>query len=59
VCDGVLYVPLPKRRLGRAGTNSGQSGQRCGPAYETVFYIACARIHLVDPRTGKVLGSEQ
>jgi hypothetical protein len=28
-------------------------------SYEAVTCTACARVHLVDPRTGKILGSEE
>ncbi|MFY9837743.1 MAG: hypothetical protein WAK55_15005 [Xanthobacteraceae bacterium] len=28
-------------------------------AYEAVTCTACARVHLVDPRTGRILGSEE
>lgn len=28
-------------------------------AYETVRCIACARTHMVNPRTGKVLGEDE
>jgi hypothetical protein len=28
-------------------------------SYEAVTCTACARVHLVDPRTGKILGSEK
>jgi len=28
-------------------------------SYEAVACTACARMHLVDPRSGKILGSDQ
>jgi len=27
--------------------------------YEAVTCLACTRVHLVDPRTGKVLGADE
>jgi hypothetical protein len=54
---GVRTFPfsLPKHRL----SNSRFVAEDFSDEYQTVACVACQRVHLVNPATGKVLGQDE
>jgi hypothetical protein len=49
----------PNTGLNVQGWVAEHPSQPESESYEAVTCTACARVHLVDPRTGKILGSEE
>jgi hypothetical protein len=43
----------------QARTADNPAHDQAAGVYETVTCIACTRVHLVDSKTGKVLGTDQ
>ena len=56
--DGAIPVPLPNTGLHVQGWVADDGSDEPGEIYETVTCQACRQVHLVDPRTGRVMGSE-
>jgi hypothetical protein len=49
----------PNTGLNVQGWVAEDPSEPASEAYEAVTCTACARVHLVDPRTGKILGSAE
>jgi len=58
VRDASLCLPLPQHRLERARLRRDDP-ERADETYEPVTCTVCARVHLVNPKTGKVLGADE
>jgi hypothetical protein len=46
----------PNTGMAVQGWAADDPTKRADDAYETVTCTACTRVHLVDPKTGKVIG---
>jgi len=56
--NGCIPLPLPPYRLEYPKLVADDPDDRGEPTYEPVTCAACSRLHLVDPKTGRVLGAE-
>ena len=47
-----FFIPLPEHWISRPRDNAAPED------YEAITCIACQQVHLVNPKTGRVLGSK-
>jgi len=55
---GAFLYRCPNTGLRAQGWVADDPTERDDNAYQPVTCLICPRIHLVDPKTGKVLGSD-
>jgi hypothetical protein len=55
---GAFLYRCPSTGLRTQGWIADDPTERDDDAYEPVTCIACTRVHLVNPKTGRVLGSD-
>jgi hypothetical protein len=55
---GAYLYRCPNTGLHVQGWVADDPAERDDDAYEAVTRVACTRVHLVDPKTGKVLGKD-
>jgi len=58
ISDGSLHLPLPTNRP-RSVHSRGADELTDGENYEPVTCTACGRVHLINPKSGKVLESAE
>jgi hypothetical protein len=56
--DAAVYLPLPNTGLNVQSWVADDPTECEGETYEPITCTICTRLHLVDPKTGKVLGAD-
>jgi hypothetical protein len=54
----VFLYRCPNTGLNVQGWSAEEPAEQAHPTYEPLTCTACTRVHLVDPKTGRVLGAD-